>query len=321
MKIKGMLALILAVTVLAGLYLISSTDLLLKERETQVYNISVVVPDENDDCWGNFKKGMDKAAIEFNADLSFVTLYQRGQAGQQSELMLREIENGAQALVVCPADSAAIAENLEKSNITAPVIALHSNINSPQTKAYIGANRYDMGENLADAIILDSHDVSITEVIAVSVPGGRGDAGETYEGLNAALSGSGFKIRREYALYDDDVTRILSAFRPDLGQVIVALDTLTMQIFTSQVRLLEESRQALYGVGCTNNILRGLEESAIRAVCVANDYDAGYLTVKTAVELLDRSKSAGTGRFVSSSLIRPQNMYDKENQMLLFPIS
>lgn len=321
MKIRGMIALVLAVATLAGLYLISSTDLVLKERETQVYSLSIIVPDENDDCWSNFKKGMDKAAIEFNADLSFVTLYQRGHADQQSELMLREIENGAQALIICPADSKIIAETLEKSNITAPVIALHSNIESSQIKAYIGADSYSMGKDLASAIKQDSRSAGIAEVIAVSVPGKRSNVSEVYEGLQSALLSSGLRLRREFALNDEDAARILSTLHPELGEVIVALDTLTMQTFASQVRLLEENRQALYGVGCTNNIIRGLEDGAIRAACVANDYDAGYLTVKTAVELLDRSISAGIGRLVSSSLVRPQYMYVKENEMLLFPIS
>lgn len=320
MKARGVVLFFLAAAVLAGLYIVSSTDLVLTERKTQVYKISVLVPDENDECWGYFKKGMDEASIEYNADVSFVTLYQRGRADQQNGLMLREIENGAQALIVCPADSGIIAESIGKSNIAVPVLAVYSRINSPQVKAYIGANSYDMGENLADAIRQDSRAMGITEVIAVSAPGDRSDLDEIYEGLSNALLGSGLALRREYALHDDDVSALLSGFQPENGEVIAALDPLTMQAFATEVRLLEESKQALYGVGCTNSIIRGLEEGAIRAVSVSNGYDAGYLSVKTAVELLERTKSAGTGQLVNNVLVRRENIYDKEIVMMLFPI-
>lgn len=320
MKTRGVVMFFISVAVLAGLYLVSSTDLVLTERKTQVHNISVLVPDENDECWGYFKKGMDAASIEYNVDVSFVTLYQRGRADQQSGLMLREIENGAQALIICPADSSIIAEGLNGAGVAVPVLAVYSRINSPQVKAYIGANSYNMGESLADAIRQDSRAAGITEVIAVSAPGDRSDIDETYEGLSNALLGSGLALRREYALHDEDVPALLARFNPESGEVIAALDPLTMQAFAAEVRLLEESRRALYGVGCTNSIIRGLEEGAIRAVSVSNGYDAGYLSIKTAVELIERSKSAGTGQFVNDVLVRPENIYDKEIWMMLFPI-
>lgn len=320
MKARSIVLFLLAATVLTVLYLVSSTDLVLTERETQVYNISVIVPDENDECWGHFKRGMDAASIEYNADVSFVTLYQRGRADQQSDLMLREIENGAQALIVCPADSEKIAESIGKSGITAPVLALYARVDTPQIKAYIGANSYNMGESLADAIREDSRAVGITGVIAVSVPESRSDIDEAYEGLDHALLGSGLTLRREYALYGDNVRDLLTRLAPEEGEAIVALDSVTMQAFASEFRLLEKNEYALYGMGCTNGIIRGLEEDVIRAVAVSNGYNAGYLSVKTAVELLDRTKSAGTGQLVNSVLVRPENIYDKEIEMMLFPI-
>ena len=61
--------------VLVLLFLLSSTDLIIKEKEMQVYAVSVIVEDTTDDNYVNFRKGMDRAAIEYNLDVSFITLY------------------------------------------------------------------------------------------------------------------------------------------------------------------------------------------------------------------------------------------------------
>ncbi len=72
--------------VLLLLFLLSSTDLIIKEKKTQIYKISVIIEDASDENYVNFRKGMDRAAIELHADVSFITLYDRGSGEQQREL-------------------------------------------------------------------------------------------------------------------------------------------------------------------------------------------------------------------------------------------
>ena len=47
--------------VLLFLYLISSTDLLIKERKNEIYPVSVILDDTTDESYQNFKKGVDRA--------------------------------------------------------------------------------------------------------------------------------------------------------------------------------------------------------------------------------------------------------------------
>ena len=68
--------------VLLLLFLLSSTDLIIKEKKTQVYKISVIIEDISDENYVNFRKGMDRAAIELHADVSLITLYDKG-SGEQ----------------------------------------------------------------------------------------------------------------------------------------------------------------------------------------------------------------------------------------------
>lgn len=90
--------------VLLILFLLSSTDLIIKEKEAEVYPLSVIIESTADDNYVNFRKGVERAAIELNADVSFITLYEEGNQEQQTELMLREQQDGSRALIVSPVE-------------------------------------------------------------------------------------------------------------------------------------------------------------------------------------------------------------------------
>ena len=80
---RGKLLLLLYVLVLIILFLMCSTDLLIKEPDKEIYQIAVIIEDIRDDNYSNFRKGMDQAAVELNADVRFITLYEKQDADQQ----------------------------------------------------------------------------------------------------------------------------------------------------------------------------------------------------------------------------------------------
>ena len=86
---RGGLLVFLYMIFLVVLFLMCSTDLIIREPKKKVYQISVIVEDDRDDNYSNFKKGMEQAAVELHADVRFITLYERLDAGQQMELLNR----------------------------------------------------------------------------------------------------------------------------------------------------------------------------------------------------------------------------------------
>ena len=107
--------------VLAVLFLLSSTDLIIKEEAAEVYPVSVIIGDTSDENYVNFRKGMERAAIELNGDVSFITLYEKGSAVQQRELILREQEDGSRALVVDPVESGRLVQMQKDRQISVPL--------------------------------------------------------------------------------------------------------------------------------------------------------------------------------------------------------
>ena len=137
--------------VLVLLFLLSSTDLIIKEKKAQIYAISVIVEDTVDDNYVNFRKGMDRAAIEYNVDVSFITLYDEGSREQQEELILREQQDGSRALVVSPVDSGQILQMQADKRVSVPLVFLNSELSSvgDELSARITFDYYQMGQELS----------------------------------------------------------------------------------------------------------------------------------------------------------------------------
>ena len=76
------------------LFLLSSTDLIIKEKKTEIYPVSVIIGETTDDYYTNFREGVDMAADEYNVDVRLITLYEKGDVTEQMELLKREIDYG-----------------------------------------------------------------------------------------------------------------------------------------------------------------------------------------------------------------------------------
>ena len=111
---SGKIAVFLYMIFLVVLFLMCSTDLIIREPEKEVSQIAVIIEDVRDDNYSNFRKGMDQAAIELSADVRFITLYDRLDKEQQMELISREQQDGADALIVVPVDEGQVADALSK---------------------------------------------------------------------------------------------------------------------------------------------------------------------------------------------------------------
>ena len=73
-------------------------------KETKIYNVSVIVRGRNSESWTIIKEGMEQAASEMNVNISFITLLEENNTKEQKELIAREVESKVDAIVISPAD-------------------------------------------------------------------------------------------------------------------------------------------------------------------------------------------------------------------------
>ncbi len=313
----------LCVAVLAFLFLLSSTDLIFKEKEQEIYAISVIVEDASDDNYVNFRKGMDQAAMDFHADVRFITLYEAGNQQQQRELMIREQQDGSRALIVQPVDEAAMLAFSEEKRLTVPVVLLNSQFVLPDMEASRVAFDYaGMGKTLAEQMLAEQNpDDGIHLLFGEHLDEA---SRQFYDGIREVLeqAGSSFTVwQRDREAGFGQVLQRLASAEKGVG-VLIALDQGSL---LEVAKILDESGDSpyhvagLYGRGTSVPILNYLDRGVIQGLCVTDDYSAGYLSVKTAVCLVENGYQEEPG-YVKSACIRREDLRSPEFEKMLYPI-
>lgn len=301
---------------LAVLFLMCSTDLIIREPERDVYQIAIIIEDVRSDNYSNFRKGMDKAAMEFNVDAHFITLYEKADAEQQMELMEREQQDGADALIVIPADE----ERVIGKSMSVPVIFLQPGLMEKNSAWNIVIDYEQMGRLLADEMLKKiPGECSVWLLTDVEKQSGMDRL--FIKGAEEALTEAG---RGVSVVVRDEETGFRSFFGDmGTGEKVVLLAE-NAEILTEVSGMLADEPAAaghvcgLYGRGNTVSILNDLDRGRISGICVTDDFSLGYLSVRAAVRALDGTDSIPI--MADFYYIEKENLREPDYEKLLFPI-
>ncbi len=275
--------------------------------------ISVVIRESDSTLWSNARLGMEQAAGELGAELRFLTLTAANDAAEQEDLLRREIEGGADALVVVSSDPAHLAPRLKELAGQHPVVAMESPLDGAAL-AVVPDNEA-LGRELARAVLADWRGGA---VLLLDTGGNSAGVSARLEAARQTLEEAGVTVQRRS-------TKIAA-----LGGVLAGLteETEAAQVMafepgaTEQAAAAKESgglTQPLYGVGITAAIAAGLERDTVSAVATWSDYAAGYLAVEGAVRAA--RGMADETQTLPFFLVRGEDIYDPDNQKLLFPVT
>ncbi|MGE4277233.1 MAG: sugar ABC transporter substrate-binding protein [Lawsonibacter sp.] len=275
--------------------------------------ISVVIRESDSTPWSNARLGMEQAAGELGAELRFLTLATTNDAAEQEELLSREIEGGADALVVVSADPEHLSGRLKETVGQHPVVAMESPLDGAALTVI--PDNEALGRELAKSVL---EDWTGGVVLLLDTGGNSTGVSARMEAARQALEAAGVPVQRR-------ISRAAA-----LGGVLTGLtqETEAAQVMafepaaTEQAAAAKESgglTQPLYGVGMTADIAAGLERGTVSAVVTWSDYAAGYLAVEGAIRAAQGvSYKAEALPFF---LVRGEDMYDPDNQKLLFPVT
>lgn len=313
----GKLLIFLYVVFLIILFLMCSTDLIIREPEKEIYQIAVIIEDVKSDNYSNFRKGMDRAAMEFNVDVHFITLYEKLDVEQQMELMDREQQDGADALIVVPADE----EQMSGKQMTVPVIFLRPGLGG----AGMGSITVDyekMGEQLAREMSEDIREDSF--VLLLTNPAKQSDMDRMFlQGAEKALAAGGYNTR---TIKVDDEEGMLDTLENltvwQEGKAVVLAEN--QEVLTAMAGIMADDSEAavhvrgLYGRGNTMPILNYLDRGYIDGICVTDDFSIGYLSVREAVQILEGNDSSYV--VMDSYYIEKEDLREPDYEKVLFPI-
>ena len=155
-----------------------------------------------------------------------------------------------------------------------------------------------------------------TVLLLDSLPGDNGIR-ERMLAARETLERAGRQVRiYQWSADTASFTDILRIERPG---AVVAFEVAVLAEAAEMARS-NESFPLLYGCGSTPAIAAALEEGRVTAIAALNVFSAGYLAVDAAAALARHEDWTGVPT-VAFSIVRQENMYDNDNQKLLFPVT
>ncbi|NLJ31745.1 MAG: sugar ABC transporter substrate-binding protein [Clostridiales bacterium] len=294
-------------------------DIFTPAKSSGPYEISVICRGKSSESWNTVKLGIDQAAKDFNADVSFITLSKNNSVSEQISLLSREIKNGADGIVIAPVNSDELKKPLEQTAKKVPVIAMQSTVAGMDGLRTVSCDNYRMGRSLAAELVKKR---TGEPVVILQGSTGSSAAAESLRGVCDGLKQAG----RAFSTFDmpNDGAASYQAVRQEIskkaGTVFVALDGETLETAArakKDLGKLSESESPLYGIGITNTGVSLLEEKIISAVAVDNEYNIGYLCIKSAVDSINHQDDGNID--VDFLIVNHSNMYDTESEHMLFP--
>ncbi len=315
---RGKVLIILYIVCLVVLFLMCSTDLIIREPEREIYHIAVIVEDVRSDNYANFRKGIDQAASEFNADVHFITLYEKMDVEEQMELMDREQQDGTDALIVVPA----VEEKVAGKQMTVPVILLRAGMTEAAGAGNIVVDYEKMGEQLAEEILQDRK--GDLPIYVLTDPAKQSDMDRMFlKGACEWFASKGAAAKLVIREEENGFRTMFANLEAEEAKDVVVLAA-NQEILTEAAGILSEGLTAadsvsgLYGRGTTVPILNYLDRGMIKGICVTDEFSIGYYSVREAVRALEGAGSSPT--VMASYYIEKEDLRNPDLEKLLFPI-
>lgn len=271
---------------------------------TPPLEISVVIREADSTLWTDARQGMEAAAGELGAELRFLTLSDANDAAGQRQLLEREQEGGADALVVAPA-------NAEPLEMELPVVAMETPVEGAALT--VAPDNRQLGIQLAQALLEDWTGGPVV-LLDTGCPGTG--VSQRAAAAQQTLEEAGVPVERKQVA----LTTAGQSIRPlaqEPAAWIMAFEPAATELAVREKEQLGMVHP-LYGVGVSSRVAAGLERGTIQAAAVWSDYAAGYLAVQGAVQAARGQVPQAAA--LSFSVVRGEDIYEPENQKLLFPV-
>ena len=280
------------------------------------------VKDETNDFWMSIISGGHSAAKEFDAELIVLAPDIETDYELQEKYVEEAIKLNADAVVISPILYEEMTDTVRKvKEAGIKLVMMDSNLDESLEDCYVATNNVEagikMGEKILDFIEEDSKIVIMSHVKDSST------AMEREQGLRQGLGPYEKNIVEVlYANSDYEqayqLTKELLKRRSDITLIAGTNLYSTVGVGRAVREMQLEDRVQI--VGFDNDVagIQYMEEGIIDTLIVQNPFNMGYLSVQKAVELV-RGHKVEPIIYSDTEVITLENIYDKENQKLLFP--
>lgn len=316
----GLILLILVIIIVGAVFEMQDAG-----RKEKPYTVSVIVEDSNNDRWIAMRQGLEQAAQDHNIKLNYVFSGEFNDMEEEMELIEREVRSGAEGLIIRMVSSDEGVEELEDVAAQTAVMLIETDVEPQGVYAVTGPDNREIGAALGMEVAEDIGDseepkkVGILcrdkEQIAIfqRLAGLQKIIGSENIEVLWSLEGSSESIARKLAEHDQE----------EPVDIIIAMGNDETELAVDYLIGRGEERKGncfLYGVGCSEKAVYYLDKGWIKSLVVPNEFNMGYLSMEGIAKQLNYRLSNAESVETDYLVIDKDNLYEEENQKILFPI-
>lgn len=314
----GLIIFALAVVMLAVYaYGISS------ESPQKPVNYSVVLYEYTDNEWETLADGMNQAEKDLNIKVNYVYMGKEETAADQAAEIQKEIDGGAEGILVAACDSEALRKELGGMSFSVPLLFVETGAGNEYP--IVRTDDYQMGYELGEALLEDMKKRQDEPRVAIISEYMERDSVQLrYEGLTAALKRGNKDIEIETftrGTGDYSLSLFIGTLFSKCGSYVVALDKYTTQE-AAAAWLAEKSNYEkeflIYGIGNTGQTVNALDNENLHMLAYQNEFKMGYEGLQCLVDRRNKSWVENNVE-IKHKLVTKDSLYEYENERLLFP--
>lgn len=317
-KRKALLSIVLIIVVMCAI-------ILLVEKNTDDSLYIIYIPKtqiSSNDFWSSILAGAETAAKENNVTLEINSPQDEMHVDGQNALIREAIPKHPDAIVVSPSsrtENAKVLEEVRKAGI--PIIFVDSITDEPFADAIVATDNIEAGAKMAEPMLASMNENS--KIAMISHVKNSSTAMEREEGFRRGLGK--YKSQIVDVVYSNSVVEIGYEVTKDLLKREPEIDYLACLNEDSAVGAAKAVKElglagkiCIVGFDNSTEEIKRLEEGVFSAIVVQRAFSMGYLGIENAAKVARGEKftySIDSG----SALITKDNMFEEENQELLFP--
>jgi ribose transport system substrate-binding protein len=295
----------------------------LSDKKQLEVTVIIKSTDASIEFWQVLIDGVNEAAQEFDTNVQVWGSKTETDVDEQIALVEKAIENRPDAIILAANDFdrlVPISEKVRKSGIK--LIIVDSGINSDVAQSIVATDNVKAGKEAGQA--MQQQIIGPAKVAIISYVKNAASHIDREKGVREVLGNNpNVDLLDTYYVEGSEQNAYLKAKEilqkhTDVLGIIGLNEPTTVGAGRAIEELALKDRVKLIGFDSSINEIKLLDEGVMKATVIQRPFQMGYLSIKTAVEVVKGKK---VSRFIDtgSLIITKQNMYEEENQKLLFP--
>lgn len=323
MKMKNDKKLFILIEAVLAVMVIMLVFVMLAEKSGRNYDkVSVMIQNPDDSQWAAFRYGLEMAAEDQELELVVCDMEGVKNAGEVKEIIEKEIERGADAVILQPFPGSEMGMILKKFQKKVPVMLVESMVSEEGEQSAIPVSEpdnYAMGKALAEELLRDHNGKVSGKTIGILSENEDTEAfARRRQGFADGIEGTGAEIRWMLSGTFAEENFPENQTRTDF---VIALDnnSLTRAGENSAANNLHGA--LVYGIGNSTDAFYYLDTGFAECILVPEGFNIGYQSLTEVARSIRNPFYTMRNQTVSHTVIRREELFSEKNQEILFEVS